>query len=209
MNAHISIMSRAGWSQVDSERDVSEADQVLGNPILSGALRLWFGLCRKGQLPLREDLDTLILRPDIFPRIVLLEGVERGGRRDLRYRLFGTGLANNLGADLTGHYVRDVFDDATYAEEMISICWRAIDRKQPIAASGQYLPADPASAPTATCRLFLPLRPLPSGTPLLLLCPVYISSGEIVERAIRDLSAYVPGDTIAFTDRMAGRGQAK
>lgn len=168
MNARIPIMSRPGWSRIDAERDVGEAGQVLGHPILADLARKWFGLCRKGLLPLREDIDALIYQSEIFPRIVLLEGVERGGRRDLRYRLFGTDLANSFGIDLTGRYLRDVFDDAAYAEEMISIGWQVIDLKQPIATSGQFLPADPAGAPTAVYRLGLPMRPLPSGTPLLL-----------------------------------------
>ncbi|MBM3548822.1 MAG: PAS domain-containing protein [Alphaproteobacteria bacterium] len=209
MNAHIPTISRAGWSRIGAEHDVDDASAVLGHPMLADVLRLWRGLCSKGQLPLRENLDALILQPGIFPQIALLEGVERCGRRDLRYRLIGIGIANNLGADLTGRYVRDVFDNQTYAEELISVCWQVIDREQPIATVGQFLTADPGGSPTTVHRLGLPMRPLPSGTPLLLACQVCVVGGEIVERPVRHLTAYVPGNVIAFVDRGAGKASAK
>jgi hypothetical protein len=209
MNAHIPTISRPGWARIDAEHDVAEAGQVLGHPMLADVLRLWLGLRRKGEPPLREDLDTLILQPGIFPQIVLMEGVERCGRRDLRYRLIGAALASNLGVDLTGRYVRDVFDNPTYAEEIVSLAWLVIDRKQPIATGGQFTTREPAVAPIMVYRLALPMQPLPSGTPLLLACQVCVCRGEIVERPVRDLSAYVPANVIAFVDRMSGRAQAK
>jgi len=209
MNAQIPTISRAGWSRIEAEHDIDAAAEVLGHPVLADVLRLWRGLCARGQLPLRENLDTLILQPEIFPQIALLEGVERCGRRDLRYRLVGIGIARNFGADMTGRYVRDVGDNVTYAEELISLGWQVINRKQPVATVGQFFPTQSAGEPIMVHRLGLPMRPLPSGTPLILASQVCSAGGEIVDRPVHHLNAYVPGNVIAFVDPAVGRGPAK
>ncbi len=87
----ISTTTRPGWGQIDAVHGFSEADRVLGHPMLADVLRLWAGLSRKGEPPSREDLDALILKPGVFSQVLLLEAVERNGVRDLRYRLIGVG----------------------------------------------------------------------------------------------------------------------
>jgi hypothetical protein len=205
----IPTVSRPGWARIEAEYDLIEADRVLGHPMLVNVLRLWMGLRRNGQPPSREDIDALILQPGVFPQIMLLEALSRCGRRDLRYRLVGVGLANNFGNDMTGRYVRDVFADETYASELISAAYLVIDRCQPIATSGRFVAEQPGDAPTMVYRLGLPLQKLPSGTPLLLVCQMCVTKGEIVERPLRQLNTYEPINVVAFVDRMAGGGQPK
>jgi hypothetical protein len=205
----IPTRSRAGWGQIDAEHDTADADKVLGHPMLADLLRLWSGLCRNGEPPAREDLDDLILKPGIFPQIRLLEGVERHGRRDLRYRLIGIGQGSTLGDDVTGRYVRDVFADETYADELIASAFLAIDGRRPIATRGRYVSAGASGAPTMVYRLGLPLKKLPSGTPLLLVCQMWVCNGEIVGRPVREPQVYEHETTIAFTDRSPGRNSPK
>ena len=133
MSDRIPTTSEPGWGRIDAEHDFADADRVLGHPMLADVLRLWLGLRRKGEPPSREDLDTLILQPGVFPQIILLEAVERAGLRDLRYRLIGVGLTNNFGNDMTGRYVRDVFADQNYAGALVSIAYQVIERRQPLA----------------------------------------------------------------------------
>lgn len=197
----IPTKTRPGWGRIDAEHDFADADRALGHPMLGDVLRLWAGLRRKGEPPSREDLDALILKPGVFPQILLLEAVERDGLRDLRYRLIGVGLAQNFGDDMTGRYVRDVFSDPAYAEELISTAYLVIDRRQPIATSGRFIHADPAEEPVLVYRLGLPLKKLPSGTPLLLVCQMCVHKGEIVERPARQFSLYESTAVVAFVDR--------
>lgn len=209
MSEKIPTASRVGWATVDAEHDIAEAGSVLGHPMLLDVLRRWHELCRKGEPPSREDLDSLILKPDVFPQISLLEGVERNGLRDLRYRVLGTGLAHNLGGDVTGRYVRDIFSDPTYAGELVAVAYLVIDRCQPVATSGRFIAAEPTDAPIMVYRLGLPLQKLPSGTPLLLACQICVCKGEIVERPAHRLNAYEPTAVVAFVDRRAARESSK
>lgn len=205
MSDRIPTTTRPGWGRIDAEHDFAEADRVLGHPMLADVLRLWAGLRRKGEPPSREDLDGLILKPGVFSQVLLLEAVERNGLRDLRYRLIGVGLAHNFGADMTGRYVRDVFSDPSYAEELISTAYLVIDGRRPIATSGKFIHADPAEEPVMVYRLGLPVQKLPSGTPLLLVCQMCVHKGEIVERPARQFSAYESTGVVAFTDRSLGK----
>lgn len=205
----IPTTSRAGWGRIDAEHDFAEAARVLGHPLLGDVFRLWASLRRKGEPPSREDLDALILQPGVFPQVMLLEAVERNGRRDLRYRLIGVGLANNFGNDMTGRYLRDVFADPSYAEELISAAYLAIDRRQPIATSGRFIHVDPKEEPVMVYRLGLPLQKLPSGTPLLLVCQMCVHRGEIVERPARQFSVYESIAVVALADRSLGKDPPK
>ena len=209
MSDQIPTTSRPGWGQIDAEHDFAEVDRVLGHPMLADVFRLWAGLRRKGEPPSREDLDTLILQPGVFPQIMLLEAVERDGLRDLRYRLIGVGLTNNFGNDMTGRYVRDVFADQTYAGELIAAAYQVIDRRQPIGTSGKFIHSDPAEEPVMVYRLGLPLQKLPSGTPLLLVCQMCVHKGEIVERPAREFACYESTGVLAFTDSNPGKDPPK
>jgi hypothetical protein len=204
MSERIPTTSRPGWGRVDAEHDIADAGRVLGHPLLVEVLAAWQRLPRKGPLPAREDLDELILKPGLFPQIVLAEGVERDGRRDVRYRLIGTGLANEFGQDMTGRYVRDVFADPVYAEELISAVYLVIDRRQPIATTGRFVSDPPAGAPVMVYRLGLPLAKLPSGTPLMLACQFCVDDGRIVEHPTRATTVYEPIEVIALVERAAG-----
>ncbi len=209
MSDRIPTTSQAGWGQIDAEHDFADADRVLGHPMLADVLRLWLGLRRKGEPPSREDLDTLILQPGVFPQIMLLEAVERAGLRDLRYRLIGVGLTNNFGNDMTGRYVRDVFADPAYAGELIAAAYQVIDRRQPVATSGKFIHSDPAVEPVMVYRLGLPLKKLPSGTPLLLVCQMCVHKGQIVERPAREFARYESIDVVALSDGCSGKESPK
>ncbi len=209
MTDQIPTRSRAGWGQIDAEHDTADADKVLGHPMLADLLRLWTGLCRKGELPSRDDLDSAIFRPGVFPQIILLEGVERGGRRDLRYRMMGNALAGNFGSDMTGRFIRDIFADPNYADELIALSYLVIDGRRPIATSGRFAPDDRAEEPAMVYRIGLPLKGLPSGTPLLLVCQMTVWNGQIIERPVRAPHSYESISVVAFTDRSPGRNSPK
>ena len=53
----------------------------------------------------------------------------------------------------------------------------------------------------------VPLKPLVSGTPTLLVCQVSLMGGEIIEVAPRVPYSYEPGSVVAFVDRNSGRSQ--
>ena len=205
MSDRIPTTSEPGWGRIDAEHDFADADRVLGHPMLADVLRLWSGLRRKGEPPSREDLDTLILQPGVFPQILLLEAVERAGLRDLRYRLIGVGLTNNFGNDMTGRYVRDVFADPAYAAELVAVAYHVIERRQPLATSGKFLSSDPEMEPVMVYRLGLPLQKLPSGTPLLLVCQMCVHKGRIVERPAREFAHYESISVVALTDSSPGK----
>lgn len=209
MTDRIPTTSRRGWAHIEAEHDIAEADRVLGHPLLVNLLKLWAKLCRNGEPPARDDVDDLLFKPGAFPNIFLLEGVERSDGHDLRYRMVGKGLARNFGADMTGRYARDVFADPSYAEELIAAAYLVIDGRRPIATTGRYEPETPLDTPIVVYRLGLPLKPLASGTPLLLVCQMNLRNGELIEVAARRHHSYEPGSVVAFVDRSSGRSQAK
>lgn len=209
MTDTIPTTSRPGWARIEAELDIADADRVLGHPLLVDLLKLWAKLCRNGQPPAREDVDDLIFKPGVFPNIFLLEGVERDAGRDLRYRVIGKGLALNFGADMTGRFVRDVFANSTYAEELIAAAYLVIDGRQPIATTGRYVPETPIDAPIEVYRLGLPLRPLASGTPTLLVCQMIVQKGQSIEVPARVNHTYEPGSVVAFVGKSSGRNQGK
>ncbi len=207
MTDKIPTTSRPGWARIEAEHDIAEAHKVLGHPLLLDLLKLWAQLCRNGEPPAREDVDDLIYRPSILPNIFLLEGVERSGGRDLRYSVIGKGLAASFGSDMTGRYARDIFADQAYAEELISVAFLVMDGRRPIATTGRYFQPSSSDAAIDVHRLGLPLKPLASGTPTLLVCQVSLMGGEIIEVAPHVPYSYEPGSVVAFVDRSSGRSQ--
>ena len=102
---------------------------------------------------------------------------------------------------MTGRYVRDVFADQNYAGALVSIAYQVIERRQPLAISGKFIHSDPAAEPVMVYRLGLPLQKLPSGTPLLMVCPMCVHKGQIVERPAREFVRYESVGVIALTEK--------
>lgn len=211
MTDRIPTASRVGWATIEAEHDFTEAEVVLGHPLLVGLLCRWQSLCQDGEPPRRDHdgIDALILKPDVFPQISMVEGVERNGLRDLRYRMIGTALAHDIGSDAIGRYARDILADPAYANELIAAAYLTIDRRQPVAAIGRFVSADPASAPVVDYRLDLPLKKLASGTPLLLVCQLCVQDGRIVPRPVREGTVYEPTTIVAFVDLSLARESEK
>lgn len=196
--------SRPGWALAGVEHDAAAAERVLGHPLLIDVFRQWQGLCRNGEPPAREDLDPLIFKPGVFPQLLLMEGVERNGVRDLRYRLVGVGLARDFGGDVTGRYVRDVFADPVHAEELVARSYLVIDRRQPVVSIRRSLLAERMESPMTTFCLGLPMKRLPSGTPILLTCQLSARAGVLFERPARKPIVCEPAAVFILVDRSPG-----
>lgn len=85
-------------------RDASPQDLV-DQPLLFELLTLWNERRGARRFPSKADLPFELLRPWLG-RLVFMEPVEQG--QDMRVRLCGTIVADELGVDLTGHYLSEL-----------------------------------------------------------------------------------------------------
>lgn len=98
---------------------------------------------------------------ELLPSLFIAEPVNR----EWRYRLTGTGLAEQVGTDFTGRYVREVFD----LESAMAISWLytvVADNRQPISRKGRFIGPDVERAMAETVHL--PILAKSSSTVLIL-----------------------------------------
>ncbi|MFP6772300.1 MAG: PAS domain-containing protein [Alphaproteobacteria bacterium] len=70
-------------------------------PLLEEMPNYWRGLCRPGRLPGRKDLEPAKITT-ILPWMLILDVVPDGPEYRFKFRLFGTGLVQRAGRELTG-----------------------------------------------------------------------------------------------------------
>ncbi|MFC3674411.1 PAS domain-containing protein [Ferrovibrio xuzhouensis] len=98
------MLSRNAGSTVAA---AAENPLTIGNPALAALYDLWQRKRSGRPAPSRADFDLADLRP-WFGQLMLLDVIDGG--RDMRYRLYGTGLVSIFGFDLTGRRVSEVAD---------------------------------------------------------------------------------------------------
>ncbi len=77
---------------------------TIGRPELQGLYRYWYSRHDGARLPARADLDPLDI-PQLLPHLMLIDVQHEPF--DLRYRLVGTALVDQMGRDTTGLRVED------------------------------------------------------------------------------------------------------
>jgi hypothetical protein len=113
---------------------------------------------RKGRaMPRRADIDPTELPGRLWPHLMLLDVVRKGGRTRFRYRLVGSVFEEAFGRDPTGEYQDEVIPkSAIYRDYIIEIFNEVLERKRPQYTENIFvLPGQ--SVPTTTKRLILPL----------------------------------------------------
>ena len=85
-------------------------------------------------MPARSDLDPAEI-PILLPFLLL---VEKAAGDQLRYRLVGTAVVQEVGRDLTGDFVGSYVSGAESAARMKAIYERALTRLHPVFATGRF-----------------------------------------------------------------------
>jgi hypothetical protein len=90
------------------------------HPRLRNLLTFWETRRGERAMPAREALDPLVLR-EWLGHLMLIEAVDDG---QFRYRVYGTGLAEYLGRDLTGKTTAVLRSDvrAVVCQEYATVC---------------------------------------------------------------------------------------
>lgn len=121
---------------------------------LSRLLDIWKQRCGPGGLlPSRPAIDPITLGPELLPCVALVEAVDSATR--FRFRLVGSQLATNAGADLTGRYVDEVNPNRGYAVYISDLYTKAIQARKSIYSETRYRSA--AGRVGLTRRLICPL----------------------------------------------------
>jgi hypothetical protein len=112
-------------------------------PLHRGIFRFWINESLKlnGGLPQRESFDPVSHR-EILPWTLLLDVMPGRSHQQFVFRLFGTGLVERAGRDLTGLTFADAFPDDQQEEYFIAAVKRILVTKQPIRFVGHSLIAD-------------------------------------------------------------------
>lgn len=132
---------------------------AVGQPWLSDRriarlLELWRrGRPGPGILPSRQDLDPLILGPDLLPYVALVDVTHDGTR--FRFRLVGTKLIAHAGLDLTGHYIDELNPNRDYADYINGLYRQSMTTYLPVYSETRY--RAPSDRVGLTRRLTCPL----------------------------------------------------
>lgn len=98
----------------------------------------WSSKSLNGLLPSRSDIDPLDF-PNVLPWILLLDVVRGGTKPRAQFRLFGTGLVERAGRDLTGLWLESAFPDDQRREYFFDAIDRVIEERRPIGYFGHSM----------------------------------------------------------------------
>jgi hypothetical protein len=110
-------------------------------PLLQEMLLYWQGLGREGRLPGRKDLEPAKIT-DILPWMLILDVVPDGQEYRFRFRLFGTGLVERAGRELTGLWFEEAFPEDEQRAYFVEGVNRVVREKQPIGFYGHSMIED-------------------------------------------------------------------
>ncbi|MDP6346719.1 MAG: PAS domain-containing protein [Alphaproteobacteria bacterium] len=110
-------------------------------PLLREMLLYWQGLCQEGRLPGRKDLEPAKI-PNILPWMLILDVVPSGADYRFKFRLFGTGLVERAGRELTGLWFEEAFPADEQQAYFIQGVNRVVREKQPLGFYGHSMIQD-------------------------------------------------------------------
>jgi hypothetical protein len=136
----------------------STSEPVFDSPALKTLMDCWRDSAPKGGLPSASELNLAKLAP-WMPDMTKMS-VE--GARDIRYRLAGTRACERLGMDPTGINLYELMDPSirdVIVRSFHEVCLR------PCGFHARYQNVNTTGRHSTVQSLYLPLRPLPDGTP--------------------------------------------
>ncbi len=110
-------------------------------PLLEEMLLYWRGLGKDGRLPGRQDLEPAKIT-NILPWMLILDVVPSGGEYRFKFRLFGTGLVERAGRELTGLWFEEAFPEDEQQAYFVEGVNRVVREKQPIGFYGHSMIED-------------------------------------------------------------------
>lgn len=125
----------------------------LTDPRLARLLDYWQSRApAPGRLPARSAIDPIELGPELLPHVALVQP-EADGR--LRFRLVGTQLNREAGADLTGRYIGELNPNRAYADYIAGLYMLAAETRRPVYSETSY--SSSSGRQGLTRRLMCPL----------------------------------------------------
>jgi hypothetical protein len=115
-------------------------------------LACWYEMRGERDMPERADVTPRSLGPSL--RFVQMYEIVEGGR-DFRCRVFGTGLAESTGLQVTGRRVSEL-EDARVRERMVGAMRRVVQTQGPVRMTGDRA-AMPHLAHRQVETIWLPL----------------------------------------------------
>ncbi|MDH3229943.1 MAG: PAS domain-containing protein [Alphaproteobacteria bacterium] len=124
----------------------------IDDPRLQQLYRYWRALFRGKRLPARDVIDPTAIGPAVLPFVVLADVVE-GGQR-VRYRLVGTRMVAEWGADFTGRFLDEIMT-GSYREFLEGLFADVIAKRCAVLSESAF--RWDIGGSIRTCRLFMPL----------------------------------------------------
>lgn len=126
-------------------------DQI-EDPILTQLYDYWRPLAIADRLPSRADIDPVQMPRRTLPYVVLAEVYEDGAR--VRYRLVGTAMVREWGADFTGRFIDEIMS-GSYLEFMQGLFLDVVRHRCAVLSESTF--RWDVGKVVATRRLFMPL----------------------------------------------------
>ncbi|KZD03454.1 PAS domain-containing protein [Oceanibaculum pacificum] len=166
----------AEWGTPETTPEVGTlaADQ-LPHEHLRNLYGYWAARIEGGQIPARNDIDPLDLKP-FLPNLLILEQVPVGSRHRYRYRLCGTAITRIVGRELTGLALQDALPEP-YLSYVILTHDLATEKQRPVYSETLY--HDQGDFVNGmTYRIVLPLRAVAPRGPMVLVSQHWVRRGE-------------------------------
>ncbi|UUX49811.1 PAS domain-containing protein [Nisaea acidiphila] len=132
--------------------EVTSADQ-LERPELRELFRLWKSKAGDRTAPSRTDIDVIELKPWL-PHILLVDLMEQ--QADVRFRVIGTWIAEQVGRDDTGKTISEI-GGTDRGKRILEEYYLAAIRFAPYRSCGTFFASAGAKSHLQAERLILPL----------------------------------------------------
>lgn len=98
----------------------------------------WSSKKTDGRLPARADIDPVDI-PQVLQWTLLLDVVRSDAQPRFKFRLFGTGLVERAGRDLTGVWIEDAFPEEQRHAYFFDAVARVVAEARPIGYFGHSM----------------------------------------------------------------------
>jgi hypothetical protein len=160
----------------------SDPDGTAPSPItdrrLQEALAYWRGKAATRPMPSRADIDPAEI-PKLLADIMLVD-VPADGR--YRYRLIGTGNAQEHGINATGRALDEVLPGAEYKAHVLSLYDECVRSRRPLYSECLFMTPRHRMAERHTKVLFLPLSEDGESVNMVLVAQVFFYIDQAMRR---------------------------
>ncbi|MBK1698628.1 PAS domain-containing protein [Rhodovibrio salinarum] len=173
----------------------------LPDPVLTRLYRYWDALREARAGPTRPEVDPIDMPREVLPDLMLTEVVLADGTRRYRYRIVGSRIAEQAGADPTRQFLDEALPrEFGYLDYILGLYDALVDIVRPLYSRSSYVTADTSSSPEReTHRLMLPIVAAEGAVTHVLAAQVFHVQRGVTQKPFLSPDGVSYGETVLVT----------